>query len=615
MNGQASSQAGARGSRPLMLAAMVFLAAAVVAATLVWHLEQQRQQEARARAAILAQDHAHAIQGNIERTLSATYALAAMVRQGQGNFDSFEEVAGQMLPLYPGAYSLQLAPGGVTRRIVPRAGNEKAFGHDLLKDPVRDKEARFARDSRKLTLAGPFELVQGGLGAVGRFPVFLGEEGGSQSFWGFATVVMRFPDLLETVHLPRLGERGFGYELWRIHPDTGKKQIIAASSPAFPLDAALEYPVQVPNATWTLSIAPFKGWGDPLGVFLKGALGLFFSLLLAWLTSLLVESRAHEAGLEALVATRTAEIRESEQRFRVIANASPALFWTAGLDKGCDWFNQPWLDFTGRSMEQELGNGWAEGVHPDDLARCLAIYGGAFDARRPFSMEYRLRRHDGAYRWLIDQGMPRYAASGEFVGYIGSCLDISEEKHLRDQVEQSEAHYRHLFEHNPAPMLIYERNSLLLIDVNAAFQRHYGYSREEALALRLPDLYPPAEQERITALVERLHGPAFVGEWHHRKKDGAYIDIVAHSHDLQYGGRDCRVAVITDITALKQAEQALRQRNAELEQFNAASVGRELRMIELKREVNALSRQLGQPPLYDLDFAVDAGVGAEEARP
>ncbi|MHB1015960.1 MAG: GAF domain-containing protein, partial [Desulfurivibrionaceae bacterium] len=130
-------------------------------------------------------------------------------------------------------------------------------------------------------------------------------------------------------------------------------------------------------------------------------------------------------------------LRESQQLFATVANTSPALIWMSGLDKGCTWFNEPWLAFTGRSLEKELGNGWAAGVHPDDLARCLQIYTGAFEARQPFAMEYRLRRHDGEYRWLLDQGHPRHDASGAFIGYIGSCLDISEHRNLENRMRHA----------------------------------------------------------------------------------------------------------------------------------------------------------------------------------
>ena len=121
-------------------------------------------------------------------------------------------------------------------------------------------------------------------------------------------------------------------------------------------------------------------------------------------------------------------LRESEERFRLVANSAPVLIWMSGTDKLCNFFNQGWLDFTGRSMAEELGEGWASGVHPDDVEHCLKIYSASFDARVDFEMEYRLRRFDGEYRWIVDFGVPRFEADGTFCGFIGSCVDISERK-------------------------------------------------------------------------------------------------------------------------------------------------------------------------------------------
>ena len=121
-------------------------------------------------------------------------------------------------------------------------------------------------------------------------------------------------------------------------------------------------------------------------------------------------------------------LQESEARFRNMADTAPVMIWMSGDDKRCTYFNQQWLDFTGRSRQDELGDGWASGVHPDDHHRCWETYSNAFDAREAFKMEYRLRRADGAYRWLIDSGTPRFSATGDFLGYIGSCLDITDRK-------------------------------------------------------------------------------------------------------------------------------------------------------------------------------------------
>ncbi|MEI6520020.1 MAG: PAS domain S-box protein [bacterium] len=138
-------------------------------------------------------------------------------------------------------------------------------------------------------------------------------------------------------------------------------------------------------------------------------------------------------------------LRESEQHFRTLANSGQALIWTAGLDKKCNYFNQPWLDFTGRTMEQEIGDGWVESVHPDDLDYCFNTYTTAFDKREPFSMNYRMLRHDGEYRIIQDDGSPRYNTLGEFIGYIGHCLDITNRKRaeeaqklLEQQIQQTQ---------------------------------------------------------------------------------------------------------------------------------------------------------------------------------
>ncbi len=127
-------------------------------------------------------------------------------------------------------------------------------------------------------------------------------------------------------------------------------------------------------------------------------------------------------------------LRESEQRFRVITDASPIMVWMSGTDKLCYYFNKGWLDFVGRTLEQESGNGWAENVHPDDFDRCLQIYVTNFDARRPFEMEYRLRHHTGEYRWILDRGVPRYAPDGMFEGYVGGCLDIHNQKEAAEKI-------------------------------------------------------------------------------------------------------------------------------------------------------------------------------------
>jgi PAS domain S-box-containing protein len=142
----------------------------------------------------------------------------------------------------------------------------------------------------------------------------------------------------------------------------------------------------------------------------------------------LVGQRERLREAESELATSFDKVRESEQRFRRVANTAPVLIWMSGPDKLCNYFNQPWLEFTGRPLEDELGNGWLEHVHPDDLENCLDVYTRAFDLREPFKMQYRLRRHDGEYRWLSAVGVPRLNLDGSFAGFIGSCMDVTENR-------------------------------------------------------------------------------------------------------------------------------------------------------------------------------------------
>ncbi|WP_431064600.1 PAS domain S-box protein [Methylotuvimicrobium sp.] len=152
---------------------------------------------------------------------------------------------------------------------------------------------------------------------------------------------------------------------------------------------------------------------------------------------LLKESDRQRLVLLSLIEDQKAAeiaLKESETRYRSLANNGRVLIWSARLDKMCDYFNEPWLQFTGRTQEQEWGFGWAEGVHTDDYDRCVQVYNESFDKHEKFSIVYRLRRHDGEYRWIIDDGVPRYDHKGDFVGYLGYCLDITERIEAEQEV-------------------------------------------------------------------------------------------------------------------------------------------------------------------------------------
>ena len=125
----------------------------------------------------------------------------------------------------------------------------------------------------------------------------------------------------------------------------------------------------------------------------------------------------------------------SAGEYQVLVEQAPILIWRAGTDAKCNYFNNRWLEFTGRTLEQEAGDGWAEGVHPDDLKACVDYYLEHFKARKTFGMDYRLKRHDGIYRWIFDRGVPFYSDAGEFLGFIGSCIDITDKRTAQEELK------------------------------------------------------------------------------------------------------------------------------------------------------------------------------------
>ncbi len=239
------------------------------------------------------------------------------------------------------------------------------------------------------------------------------------------------------------------------------------------------------------------------------------------LTSLFVFPAFYYSGLLPLIQfldknKRNEEsLKENEQNYKTLADSGQALIWLSGKDKLCYYFNSVWLQFTGRTLEQEQGNGWAEGVHPDDFQRCLDIYVQAFDRRISFSMEYRLRRHDGIYRWIIDEGCPRYDRKGEFIGYIGHCLDIDESKQAVEALRESEEKFRELFlnmtEGVALHEMIYEGEKAVdyrILDINPAYENHTGLSQKKACGLLASKLYgtgtPPYFEEFAGVAVNRV---------------------------------------------------------------------------------------------------------------
>ncbi len=320
---------------------LLFVVSLAVGAAVVGLSERYHTERLRNAVISAATSEGMLIQQRLNQTLSATHALAALVRQGNGRIEEFEAVATQLLPFYQGVNSLQLSPDGIVRQIVPLAGNERAIGHNLLHDDARTTEARLAIETRQMTLAGPFKLVQGGHGVAGRLPVFLPDAGGGERFWGFTGVLIKIDKLLQVAAVHKIVDKGYHFELWRLHPDTGERDVFARSSPT-PLQQAHDFDFDVPNGRWTFSIEPKDGWRDGGALTGKIVAAVLASVLVAVLGHAILrqpvllrrmvdertrELAAYRETLERRVAERTADLaarKEIERQLREAKDAAEA---------------------------------------------------------------------------------------------------------------------------------------------------------------------------------------------------------------------------------------------------------------------------------------------------
>ncbi|MBJ6724188.1 PAS domain S-box protein [Geomesophilobacter sediminis] len=416
---------------------------------LLYEEREKQVREINARFAYTIQDH-------LNRSLSATYALAALIRQGNGRIEHFDLLGSEMLPLYGGISSLQLAPDGVIRQVYPRTGNEKAIGLNLLSDRQRSQEAMLAISSRRLSLAGPFELIQGGKGVVGRIPVFLDAANGKERFWGLVSVVIRIPDFLATVPLQQAVHSGYHYELSRVNPTTGKREVITRSS-SEPLHAPVRANIEVPNGVWTLSMEPRDGWHALSELAAEGVLVLLISTLLAallrtmarqpLLLKLKVEERTRQLSeSNTLLAAEMEErvraeeiLRASESRQRTLLDNIPLGITLVDREHRIVMVNRTTSEWFGRAAESFVGKHCYEQFK--NRERICDYCPGIVSVRSGLvsNIDTEGVRADGGTFAVHLRTFPLLDQSGGITGFIEVVEDITGLKRAEDALRLSEA--------------------------------------------------------------------------------------------------------------------------------------------------------------------------------
>ena len=266
-----------------------------------------------------------------------------------------------------------------------------------------------------------------------------------------------------------------------------------------------------------------------------------------------------------LASQAEAALRESEDRFRLVANSAPVMIWMSGVDMVCNYVNKAWLDFRGRPLEEEVENGWMKGVYPDDLERLLHVQGKAIERCEFYQVEYRMQRRDGEYRWILQSGVPRFNSDLSFAGYISSALDITERK----LAEEDKERFLSVFDYSAVGMALVGCDGRWL-RVNRALCEILGYSEQELLATNFQSVTHPDDLDADLSYANKV----FSGQlrvYHNEKryihKQGhvVWVTLTASAVPDASGKVSYGIAQVQDITAKKNVEATLRRDQEELQ--------------------------------------------------
>jgi PAS domain S-box-containing protein len=443
-------------NRILITTLAAFMVSMLLGVAVVVIVENYRLQNRQKTVSDLTSQIADNIHDHLNRSLSATYALAAIIRQNQGHIKNFEPLAVEMLRLYGRINSLQLAPNGVISSIVPLEGNEKAIGHNILEDSKQNKEALLALKTRTLTLAGPFELIQGGRAVVGRLPVYIPDTDGTDRFWGFTSALVRIPEVIKSAALKKLVDTGYHYELSRIHPDSGERDIFARST-VTALRSPIHHSIEVPNGTWTLSVEPVGGWLSPLVIAGEITVALFVSALVALMLHtlykqpLILQQKVQERTrqlyetnqkLSSEMAERThAEeaLRSSESRYRTLIDNIPMGINLIDREHRIIIVNRTQSVWFGRTPESFVGQRCFEQFEKRGhvCSHCPGVI--SMQSGQPSQVDTEAIRDDGSRFAASVKTVPFYDGNGSVEGFIEVVEDITVRKQVEDALRNSEA--------------------------------------------------------------------------------------------------------------------------------------------------------------------------------
>lgn len=557
---------------PIVSGFMVFVVLITLGALLTYqrYMLWKNQEEKLAMSAV--ESARSRLQGSLAYSQHATLSLALSLRDGRIP-DDIDSIAAEIMSISRFIDALQLVPGGTIEYVYPKEGHESVIGYNILTDPARNKEANKAIKNRKLYFAGPFNLKQGGLGVVGRLPVFT-----SAGFWGFSAVVIRFNTLLNAAGIDTSGANGFFYQLSKINPDTGKEEFFLPVKSS--TKSSRRATVYVSDGEWQLSVSPVSP-DQTLGrSFTTLILSLIIAVMGSVLTTLILK---RPAALEELVAQRTKELDESLERNRAIINALPdTIFIVDEMYRITDFINTRGL-VTVLPADQFLNHRVDEVLPPDLAKEVIENLQIVRSGKRLITHQYQLEI--GGVKADYEARYVHYGKNSVLVLVHDTSEKAEAERKLRD----SEVKYRTLVEKASDAIFIVDFTGKIKV-VNPAGCQLAQYDEESLLHRTIFEFTIGEDLNRLPLQFQALaEGKTVTTERKLRRKDLSVIDVEITASRIS---EDRFLTFVRDITARKMIERELLSSREEFRQLsNYLENIREEERVNISREIHD---ELGQ---------------------
>jgi PAS domain S-box-containing protein len=521
-------------NRPVLLSVLVFVVLTSLVGLLIFERYQLTKKSSEKEAFEIVHQVKDKLQESLTHSLAATKMLAFLIDKN-GQVNNFDSIAPQIFESAQDIDALQLVPGGVIEYVYPLKGNEKAIGYNILQDAERNRDAYKAIKQKKIFFAGPFELRQGGIGVVGRLPIFR-----QNKFWGFSAVVIKMSTLYATTGIDSSGSKGYYFQLSKINPDTKKEEFFLPQHKELSSNHAVS--VDVPNGEWKLSIngeLTKRAYGD---IFLFGLLGFLFSVLAALFA---YRFAIRPQKLNEMVLNRTSELKASENNYRSFIERVSDAFVALDSNWLYTYVNEKAAEVLGRDAQSLVGkNIWKEfpeAVNED-------FYHAYYRAMETQEYQYIEEYYPPFDKWLENHIYP--SKDGLTVFF----KDVSDIKQITLALKQKEEKYRSLIEQASDGIVITDMEGVIL-EVNKSIQQMIDYTDDEMIGYHLKDFLPEEDIELNPLRInELMQGKSLLYERRLKKKDGTFFDVelnskMASSHTL--------IGFIRDITERKKNENKL----------------------------------------------------------